>query len=87
MRVDSTQNSFYNIHMLPLCVLFHLKEDSRMSYYNQDTNGYLRDKSGNYKPEDFQKAIEDGVLKEYDCGRKVYDPETKEEFWPDGTKK
>ena len=59
-----------------------------MSFFHQDGNGHIRDKYDNYKDaEEVRKAVEDGVLKYYDCDEKAYNPKTGEEFWADGTKR
>ena len=59
-----------------------------MSYYYEDEYGHIRDRYGNYKDSDeVRKAVNDGVLKYFDCDRKAYNPKTGEEFWADGTKR
>ena len=59
-----------------------------MSFYHQDENGHVKDKYDNYKDSgEVQRAVNDGVLKYYDCDRKAYNPRTGEEYWADGKKR
>ena len=53
--------------------------------YTRDENWLKREDDGSYYDEkELQKAIDIGAIKVYDCGRILVDPETGQEFWPDG---
>ena len=59
-----------------------------MSYYSEDELGYIRDKYGNYKDEnEVKKAVENKILKPFNNGKFVYDPNTGQQYWADGTKR
>ena len=52
-----------------------------------DDDGYKRDSDGSFWDEDeAERAADNGDIKRL-FGGGYYDPDSKDEYWPDGTKK
>lgn len=59
-----------------------------MGWPNWINDHYDLDDDGNFEDEnECKRAFDNGDLKSCDGGRFFYDPETNQDYWPDGSKK